>query len=284
MQKHLKLLAGAVLAAGLMTPVFAQDTEEPNASTVVATVNGTEITLGHMIAAMATLPQEYQQYPLDTLYNGILEQLVQQTVLAQTYTEALPPRVKLSLENEERSLRAGEAIEDLLADAVTEEDIAAAYEEQFADFEAVEEYNASHILVESQEEATALKEQLDGGADFAELAKEKSVGPTGPNGGNLGWFGTGRMVPAFEAATIALEVGAVSDPVETQFGWHVIKLNETRKSEPPALEDVRGQIENMLRRQEVQDILTASTEDADISVPEGLEIDPALLRNLELLD
>lgn len=284
MQKHLRIMAGVVLAAGLATPAFTQETPGTDASTVVATVNGTEITLGHMIVAMATLPEQYQQLPDQTLFDGILEQLVQQTVLSQSYTADMPSRVRLSLENEERSLRAGEAINDLLVDAVSEEQIVVAYEAEVANFESQEEFRASHILVETEEEAAGVKTELDGGADFAELAREKSTGPTGANGGDLGWFGTGRMVPEFEAAVISLKEGEVSGPVQTQFGWHVILLNETRTTQPPSLEERREEITASLQREEIQRILSAATEDADITMPEGEAVDASLLRSIELLD
>lgn len=284
MQKHLRIMAGVVLAAGLATPAFTQETPGADASTVVATVNGTEITLGHMIVAMATLPEQYQQLPDQTLFDGILEQLVQQTVLSQSYTADMPSRVRLSLENEERSLRAGEAINDLLVDAVSEEQIVVAYEAEVANFESQEEFRASHILVETEEEAVGVKTELDGGADFAELAREKSTGPTGANGGDLGWFGTGRMVPEFEAAVISLKEGEVSGPVQTQFGWHVILLNETRTTQPPSLEERREEITASLQREEIQRILSAATEDADITMPEGEAVDASLLRSIELLD
>ena len=284
MRKHFKFLAGAVLAAGLAAPVYAQDAEAPTAETVVATVNGTEITLGHMIVAMASLPEQYQQYDAQTLYEGILEQLVQQTILAQDYSEDIPLRAKLALENEERSLRAGETIENLLEGAVTEDDIVAAYEAEIAGFEAAEEFNASHILVETEEEALAIIAELESGADFAEVAREKSTGPSGPGGGSLGWFGLGQMVPPFEAATIALEAGEVSDPVQTQFGWHVILLNEARSTQPPTLDSLREQITAQLQREEIQGILQASTESAEITIPTDQEIDPQLIKDLTLLD
>ena len=284
MQKHLKILSGIVLAAGLSTSAFAQEASTADASTIVASVNGTDITLGHMIIALASLPEQYQQLPDQTLYDGILEQLVQQTVLAQSYTEEMPARVKLALENEERSLRAGEAIEKLLVGAVSEEDVVAAYEAEIAGFEPKEEFRASHILVETEEEAATVKTDIDNGADFAEVAREKSTGPTGANGGDLGWFGTGQMVPAFEAAVISLEEGEVSSPVQTQFGWHVIKLNETRSTQPPSIDERREELTAGLQRAEIQKILDGATEEADVEVPEGQEIDASLLRNLELLD
>ncbi len=283
MHKHLKILACAALAVSLTTPVAAQD-ETPDAQTVVATVNGTEITLGHMIIARATLPEQYQQLPDEVLFKGILDQLVQQTALSQSFDGDLPPRVALSLENERRSLIAGEVVESALKSAVTEEAIKAAYDAKYAEAEPTEEYNASHILVESEEEAKAIKAELDGGADFAQLARDKSTGPSGPGGGSLGWFGPGMMVPSFEAATIALEPGTVSDPVETQFGWHVIKLNETRKADVPALDAVRAELEGEVSKAAVQETIDAVTAAADVDRSGAEGIDQSLLKNLDLLD
>lgn len=291
MQKHLRTLAVCLLTAGSAAPLLAQDTTTPDAaepepitgSTVVATINGEDITLGHMIAARAILPEQYDAAPPAQLYAGILQQLIQQTALAQS-VENLPPIIALTLENEERSLKAGEALERELASAFSEEDVQAAYDEAFKDFAASEEYNASHILVPSQAEAQAIKDSIDAGADFAETAREKSTGPSGPNGGALGWFGTGMMVPPFEAATIALEVGAVSEPVETQFGWHVIMLNDVRKIEAPTMEQVRPQLEEQLRNEAARDIISSAADGAELRIYEDLGIDPAILTQRDLLD
>lgn len=282
MQKPLTYLASLALAVSLALPVAAQDT--PTVDTVVATVNGKDITLGHMIIARATLPQQYQDLPDEVLYKGILDQLVQQTALADTYEGDLPKRVTLSLENETRSLTAGEVIEGVMAAPVDEEAVKAAYDAQYTDQEAGEEYNASHILVETEEEANTIKTALDDGADFAELAREKSTGPSGPGGGSLGWFGAGMMVPSFEAAVVAMEPGAVSAPVETQFGWHVIKLNETRKTEAPALDDVREELELQVRQTLVQTRIEEITNDADVERMSEQEIDPALIKNIDWLE
>ncbi|OAN84782.1 peptidylprolyl isomerase [Sulfitobacter geojensis] len=282
MQKPLTYLASLALTVSLALPVAAQDT--PTVDTVVATVNGKDITLGHMIIARATLPQQYQDLPDEVLYKGILDQLVQQTALADTYEGDLPKRVTLSLENETRSLTAGEVIEGVMAAPVDEEAVKAAYDAQYTDQEAGEEYNASHILVETEEEANTIKTALDDGADFAELAREKSTGPSGPGGGSLGWFGAGMMVPSFEAAVVAMEPGAVSAPVETQFGWHVIKLNETRKTEAPALDDVREELELQVRQTLVQTRIEEITNDADVDRMSEQEIDPALIKNIDWLE
>ncbi|SFG91667.1 peptidylprolyl isomerase [Sulfitobacter dubius] len=282
MQKPLTFLSSLALAAAVALPVAAQD--EPGVDTVVATVNDTEITLGHMLVARATLPQQYQQLPDDVLFKGILDQLVQQTALADSFTGELPPRVTLSIENETRSLTAGEAIEGVMAEDVSDEELQAAYDAQYKDAEREQEFNASHILVETKEEADAIKAELDGGADFAEIAKEKSTGPSGPGGGSLGWFGPGMMVPAFEEAVAGMEAGSVSDPVETQFGWHVIKLNETRTAEAPALEDVREELETQVRQTKVQDAIESLTEAAEVDRSAAEGIDPTVLKNTEWLN
>ncbi|WP_299877389.1 peptidylprolyl isomerase [uncultured Sulfitobacter sp.] len=282
MQKPLTFLASVVISAALSLPATAQD--KPSIDQVVAIVNDTEITLGHMIIARASLPEQYRQLPDEVLFTGILDQLVQQAALADSYEGDLPARVSLSIENELRSLTAGEVIERNMASPLSEDDVQAAYDEQYANAEAGEEYNASHILVETEEAAIALKEELDSGADFAALAREKSTGPSGPGGGSLGWFGKGMMVPSFEAAVVAMEPGAVSDPVQTQFGWHVIKLNETRKTEAPSLESVREELELQLRQTRVQTTIEDVTAAADVDRSGAEGLDPAILKDLELLE
>ncbi|MCR9124955.1 MAG: peptidylprolyl isomerase [Rhodobacteraceae bacterium] len=282
MPKGLTFLPALALAGVLALPLGAQET--PTAETVVATVNGQEITLGHMIIAHATLPEQYRQLPANVLFDGILEQLIQQSALAQSFSGDLPSRVTLSLENEERSLLAAEVVEDIMRDAASDDEIAAAYAETYANGDMGEEYNASHILVETEEAARQIKADLDAGADFAETAREKSTGPSGPGGGALGWFGTGMMVPDFEAAVIALSPGEVSAPVQTQFGWHVILLNETRVKAAPALEDVREEIANGIRQQAATNFINAAAESADVQRPDLSGLAPEILRSMSLLE
>lgn len=274
-------IAAATICFALPGQVSAEG--HATADTVVATVNGTDITLGHMLVLRQRLPQQYQQLPPNVLFDGILDQLVQQTLLGEN-VETLSGASQLTLDNEERALKAAEAIRGVIEAAMTDEAIQAAYEEQYGNVEPETEYNASHILVETEEEAQSLVTELEGGADFAELAKEKSTGPSGPRGGELGWFGKGAMVPPFEEAVIALEVGAVSAPVQTQFGWHVIKLNETRTAEQPKLEDIRQELEDELRQTALTARIDALTEAGDVKIDSEKTVDPALLRDLSLLD
>ncbi len=135
---------------------------------------------------------------------------------------------------------------------ITEEDIQAEYEQQ-ASASGPLEFKARHILVESQGEAQAIIAELDGGADFATLAQEKSTGPSGPNGGDLGWFTPETMVPEFSAAVAAMEDGNYSSrPVQTQFGWHVILREESRESVPPPLDSVRERVRQAIQQKRFQ--------------------------------
>ena len=275
------LLAVLPLLAAFAAPVAAQETPV-TADTVVATVNGDEITVGHMLVVRARLPQQYEQLEPQVLFDGILEQLVQQTVLSQTAGE-LNMANRLILENEERALLSSQTIAATAREATTEEAIQTAYDDSFGEASGETEYNAAHILVETEEEAAAIVAELEAGADFATLAQERSVGPSGPNGGDLGWFGAGMMVPQFEEAVFALEPGAVSAPVQTQFGWHVILLRETRQSEAPTLEEVRQDLVEQVQRAAVDAQVAALEAEADIALPEEGAFDPAIINDFTLI-
>lgn len=280
MPKGLTFLPSLAFAAVMALPLAAQTA--PDADTVVARVNGDEIKLGHVIATAANLPQQYQQLEDKVLFDFILEQLVQQQLLSQQQTD-LSQLNALALENEARSRRAVQTVNAITDTEITDEAIQAAYDAQFAEFEGQDEFDASHILVETEDEAKAIKAQLDDGADFAELAREKSTGPSGPNGGALGWFGKGQMVPEFEGAVLELEKGQVSDPVQTQFGWHLVILNDKRKSEAPALEAVRGELAQTLQQEAVQARIDELTQQAQIERPEIEGSGPEIIRQLDLI-
>ena len=294
MQKHITLLGTAALSFTLAGAAMAQDvaTETPEAAaetpdvtidTVVAKVGDTEITMGEVIIARAQLPQQYSQFPDEVLFDGVIDQLIQQQLLSDALEE-VPARVDLALKNERRAMMAGEVITSIAETAVTEEDIQAAYDARFADVEETQEFNASHLLVETEEEAAAAKARIDDGAEFADVARDVSTGPTGPNGGNLGWFGPGAMVPEFENAITSLEVGAVSEPFETQFGWHVARLNEMRMQPRPTLEDLRRELTAELHEAAVTARLDELSAAQEIVKPAEGDFDPAVINNLELLD
>ncbi|MGR3792476.1 peptidylprolyl isomerase [Vannielia litorea] len=290
-----KMIAlGAMLAVGLGAGAMAQEAEEAapeaaaeaatdvTAETVVATVAGVDITVGHMIVARKSLPEQYAQLPPEVLWEGILEQLVQQTALASEAGEPSKETV-LVLENQRSGYLAGDVLEAAAMAAVTDEALEAKYNELYADAEPQREWNAAHILVETEEEAQAVKEEVEGGADFAEVAKVKSTGPSGPNGGALGWFGAGMMVPEFETAVMAMKAGEVSAPVQTQFGWHVIKLNETRLKDKPDMAAVKDQLTEEVQRAAVDEVIASAVEKAGVEKAEG-EIPAAVLNDFSLLE
>jgi peptidyl-prolyl cis-trans isomerase C len=276
-----KLFASAAIAALLALPAAAQETEA-SADTVLATVNGQDITVGHLIAMYGMLPEQYRQLPAQVLFDGMLEQLVQQQVLADVARQDMSTQVELGLQNEERAFLAASYIDSVAMAEISDEELQAEYDAQFASVEPAQEFNASHILVESEEEAQALIDQLAEGADFAELAMESSIGPSGPNGGQLGWFTAGMMVPEFESAVFELEPGEVSAPVQTQFGWHVVLLNDTRAQEPPALDEVRADLIEGLRRARVDARIDELMGEAEVERP-MLDIDPEVIANIDLL-
>ncbi len=281
---RLKSLSVFALAATLLMalPIRAQET--PTADTVMATVNGTEITLGHMIALRKSLPQQYDQIPADVLYQGILDQLVQQTLLMQSDNAKLSEIARLTLENERRALIAGDVIQGVMGAPIAEDALQKAYDEQYADIGQNTEYSAAHILVETEDEAKALIEELQNGADFATLAKEKSIGPSGAQGGDLGWFSEGMMVEAFFDAVVVLKPDEISPPVQSEFGWHVIKLKDTRSMERPELGLVRSEIEAGMRKAAFDSYIEELTKAAEIDQPEFDGLDPEIINNSDLLE
>jgi peptidyl-prolyl cis-trans isomerase C len=274
-------LIGAAIGL-LVAPAAAQD-GAADAGTVVATVGGTEITLGHMIALRERLPEQYRQLPDDALFEGILQQLINQEALSQA-AEDTSPRVELVIENERRALRANSVLQGVAEDGASEEAIEQAYQDAYGDAEPTTEWNAAHILLETEEAANEVKTALDEGADFAELARERSTGPSGPNGGDLGWFGPGMMVAEFEETVGGLAPGSVSEPFQTQFGWHVARLNEVREAEPPALEEVRQQLVEQVQQQAIEARVESVTEGIEVVQEDPSTIDPALLSDTSLID
>lgn len=137
----------------------------------------------------------------------------------------------------------------------TETELRAEYSAQVAGYQP-QQYKARHILLETEDEAKAVIAQLDEGAEFAELAKEKSTGPSGPNGGDLGWFPPDSMVKPFSDAVVALEDGSyTSEPVQTQFGWHVILREDSRETEAPSFEEVKDRLRPVVEQKKLQEYL-----------------------------
>ncbi|WP_295047904.1 peptidylprolyl isomerase [uncultured Paracoccus sp.] len=272
-------ILAALLATALPLAAMAQD---KGADTVVATVNGTPITLGEMIVMKQAASEDPQMAAMGDapLYEMMLDQLIQQTAVAAAGKESAGVRAQLEIQR--RNTLAAAAIAEVAKAQPTDEEVQAAYDGLFADAKPVTEYSAAHILVDSEEKAREIKAQLDGGADFGTLAEQNSTGPSGPNKGDLGWFAADQMVQPFAEAVAGMEKGQISDPVQTEFGWHVIKLNDTRLRDVPPLDQVRDQISQMVLRDKVQAEIGRLTGAATVEKTEG--IDPAWLSKTDLLE
>ena len=256
------LLAVAVSAAPLAV-VVAQETQstapapqsapaaaEPSPDTVVAIVNGTKITRADVIASAQSLPAQYQQQ-INAIFPALIDRLVDLTLLSDEGRKQNledDPAVKARIDQFTKQVIQEAVITRYLEANMTEEAIKARYEKFVAEQPRGTEVHAMHILVESEAEAKEVITQLAGGADFSTVAKEKSTDPSAQqNGGDLGYFSAGQMVPEFEKAAFALEKGQSSkEPVKSQFGWHVIKVVDRREKTPPTLDQARGQIQEIL--------------------------------------
>lgn len=281
MSKQFKNLCSAACALVLSAGIAMAD--KINADSVVATVNGEKITVGQMVLLRNSLPPEYTNLPDDVLFRGILDQLIQQSVMATSVREE-PAMVAIALQNERRRLRADIAVDAALSAAVTEEAIAAAYEARKASSSGDKEYHTAHILVATEDEAKNMIKLLGEGADFAALAKEHSTGPSGPSGGDLGWKPAGWAVGPFDEAMLALEPGQISEPVQTRFGWHVIKMHETRVAEMPSLDMLREELSAEIEERALSARIDELTKSAEIDRSGEQKIDPKILKNLDILE
>ena len=263
---HLSLfrLSGIVLITALLSigPAIAQtatsdtDTNEINElqsdlaqNMVLAKVGEVEITLGEVIAFRQTLPEQFQQLPDEVLLESILTQMIDQTLLENAARESgLDKRAafRLALRNQRRAVMADAFMSSTLLDQMTEAAIAEAYQTQFVDAPALPEIRSAHILVEDKATATGLKEQLDAGADFATLAAEHSTDATAARGGDRGWLPFQRMVPDYAKAVESMVIGELAGPVQTPFGWHLIRVDGKRNRPVPPLEQVEGALVRQL--------------------------------------
>lgn len=257
----------------------------PTAEDVVATVGEKSIRLGDVITLRRGLPQQYQQLPDEILGRGLVEQLIDQTLLAEAALAAGADErasVKFQIENQMRAVLAEAYMRSKVEERVNEEAIRAIYDEQYANVEGEEEVRASHILVESEDLAKEIRAELDGGGDFAALAAEHGTDGTAQRGGDLGYFVKSDMVAEFAEAAFALEAGQVGGPVQSQFGWHLIQLVDRRPRPAPAFEEVAGQIGQGLVQEAQREIVAELREGAEISItdeglPQGAIRDDALL-------
>ena len=276
---YLRKIVSSIFAFLLFSIMFLKTTQAQNIP-IVANVNNEDISLETMIHAMNELPPEIQSQPFMSYYEDLLERVIDIKLFAQE-----GKKMKL---DEEPSVRAAIdfVIEKVLMQAflskyvqenLKEENLKASYNNFIADETSREEIKASHILMDTESEAIDVINMLNDGDDFAELAKNKSTGPSGPSGGDLGWFKRGQMVPPFEKAAFSLNKNEITQrPVQTQFGWHVIKIFDKRIPEAPSYENMKSKLIQDLERKIVSKKIQDLRNDALIEKLSSSELEPLL--------
>lgn len=290
------------LVAGLASSAFAQDTAAPaeaspadaaapaqavpapDPNKVVATIEGQPVTEADLAMALASVDQQYAQLPPEQRRAAAFMAVMEVKLLAaRAIAEGLdkdPEFQRRMAFLRDRALHS-EVIEKDVGAKITDADLTARYEKQIAEMPKIEEVKARHILVATKEEAEAIIKQLDGGADFEKLANEHTTDPSGKtSGGDLGYFAPGQMVPEFEKAAFALEVGSYTkEPVQSQFGWHIIKVEDKRAQQPPAFDAVKEQIRNLVYREKYFALVDELREAGKVDIS-----DPDLKKAVEAMD
>jgi len=270
---QLRGLLIAAAASVAISQAVAQDAQ-PKApaiapDTVVATVDGTDIFFEELENAHRQLPPQYQKMPLEALYEPLLSQIIDRRMLATIAekegfdkTEEVIKRLAVA----RRNILAESWLAEQVEPAVREDKLLARYEADKSNFKGEEEIHARHILLENEAEARKVLAEIRNGADFAEMAKQYSKGPSGKNGGDLGFFDAKSMVPEFSKVAFAMKAGEVSEPVKTQFGWHIIRVEAKRQSEGPSFEQRKPEIRQALAQEAVASTLAGLREKADIKM------------------
>jgi peptidyl-prolyl cis-trans isomerase C len=265
-------LAVALLGAPAVT-AFAEDK-------VVATIDGKPITEGDLAVAESEIGGDMGTMPAAQKRTSLLEFLIDNQLFAEAAQDQKLDQggdYETRLNYLKRRALREIYFEKVIKGSVTDADARKVYDDQVKLLKPEEEVSARHILVETEAEAKALKEKLDKGADFAQLAKENSKDPgSKDDGGNLGYFGHGQMVPQFEDVVFKLKKGEVSEPVKTQFGWHLIKLEDRRTKQPPAFEIVKDRIVQSMLLQKAQKTAIELRAKAKIEV-----VDPEIKKTVE---
>ena len=257
--------------------------QEPlSADTPFIEVNGKIIKFGSAIISFSKLQQRNVDFDKNTIFSQIVQQLVNEELLSQKIDKENKLTL-LALEHEKRSAKAAQMVSKILKNFPNDELVNSAYKNLTNEFKRSLEYNASHILVKEEDQAKTIRKDIDDGKNFEALAKEHSIGPSGKNGGALNWFDLGSMVPEFSTALMVLSEGDVSQPVQTKFGWHLIKLNKTREKKIPEFEEIKAQLVQNLRQKKINDYLKSLSENSEINFV-GKNINPNEITNMQLLE
>ncbi|MGC2856754.1 peptidylprolyl isomerase [Novispirillum sp. DQ9] len=253
----------AVVAAGLgfaMLPSVSAVAAD--ADPVVAVVNGEKIKRSELEAMKARVGQQIPQLgmmPLEAVFEGLLDRAIDQRLLVAAGKKSgleKDPDLIEQLEQIRQELIQRAYLQKEVEKRLTDARLKQAYDQMVKDMPAEDEIKARHILLDSEEAAKDVIAQVQKGGDFAKIAEEKSTGPSGPRGGDLGWFTKGTMVPEFSDAAFGLKAGEITTtPVKTQFGWHVIKVEDRRKAQPPSFDEAKEDIRAQLAEETVTEVL-----------------------------
>src|SRR5215469_12012483 len=263
-------MAGLIAMALFAGPAQSEDK-------LLAKVNGVEIRQSDVALAEEELGPSLSQMDPAAKDENVLAFLIDMKIVAKAADD------KKVADTDDFKKRLAFARNRLLMDsllasegksATTDEAMKKVYEEASKQIAGEQEVHARHILVETEDEAKAVKAELDKGADFAELAKKKSKDPGASDGGDLGFFTKDQMVPEFSAVAFSLEPGKISDPVKTQFGWHIIKVEEKRNRKAPEFDQVKGQIETYVTRKAQAEFVGKLREGAKIERFDQAAADP----------
>lgn len=260
----------------LHAPVFADDVKDP----VVAKVGDVEIHQSELDLAIANLDPQLGQLPDDQKKVAALSASIDVKLLAKDAAaeklDQTPDFQSHMAYLRDRELH-NAYFKAHVADSITDDEVKARYDKEVAALPKQEEVHARHILVKTEDEAKAIIKELDAGKDFATLAKEKSTDPNKADGGDLGYFAHGRMVKEFEDAAFALPVGTYTKtPVKSDFGWHVIKVEDKRVAPPPPFDQVKDQVRQLVMRDKYLELLNKAKQNTKVAIS-----DPALSKAYE---
>lgn len=248
---------------------------EAKADPVVAVVNGFEIHMSAVEQARLQLPPQAQQYPMATVYKFLLDSLINtRLVAAAARKEGLDKQDKIvkQVRRIEEQILHQAYLADKVSSTVTDEAVKNSYQTYLKNNPVGEEVHARHILVQTREQALEVIGRLTKGEDFAALAKSVSTGPSGKRGGDLGYFTANRMVPPFSKAAFSTRPGEfTTKPVKTQFGWHIIKVEDKRSQKPKSFEDVQDQLRKRISKELSEAVVAELRKAADVKTfgPDG---------------
>ncbi len=266
------LLLG-LAAPALIASAAAQEEQTDSGQALIATVDEKEITQNDVSAFIASLPPQTQQLPRERLLPLVIQELINTKILVKlARREGLHEgsEFKRQIDSATEQILRQIFLEQLSESALSDAAIQNYYDENIVSVEGDVEVRARHILLETEEDAQAVVEDLKGGADFEQLARDRSTGPSARAGGDLGYFARESMVAPFAEAAFAMDIGEVSEPVQTQFGWHVIKVEDRREVAPPPLDEVRDEVSRQLFREAVDSAISGEREKSEIVLYDAL--------------